>query len=107
MATLVNHDGVTVFDGEFVTDAQPKIVRFPFAFDTPDIVLTGVAIYTPAATERLLTLSTSVPTAWNGTTPALHIYSEGETSDSGDLGTGLGEANSPRGSHMEGIASTQ
>lgn len=108
MAQLIDASGVVVFEGTIVGGgSQPKIVRFPFAFDTSGIVLTGVDIYTPAATEVLLTLSISVTTAWNGTTPALHLYSEGETPDSGDLGTGLDEANSARGSHMEGIATTQ
>ncbi len=49
--------------------AGSVIVRkFPFAFDTPNI-LTGAALYTPTVGDILLDAWIEIDTAWNGTTP--------------------------------------
>ena len=51
------------------TPAGVAIVRkFPFAFDTPNI-LTGAALYTPTVGDVLLDAWMEIDTAWNGTTP--------------------------------------
>jgi hypothetical protein len=42
--------------------------KFPFAFDTADI-LTGAALYTPTIGDILLDAWVEIDTAWNGTTP--------------------------------------
>jgi hypothetical protein len=67
-----------------------KVVRFPFAFDTPDVVLTGIPIYTPAAGEALMGFSyVSVATEWDGTDPYFRLFAQG----SGPIADGF--ANGP------------
>lgn len=59
--------------------AGASIVRkFPFAFDTPNL-LTGAALYTPTAGDILLNAWIQIDTVWNGTTPK------------GDIGTFTGD----------------
>ncbi len=51
-----------------------SVVRFPFAFNTSNIVLTGVPIYPAQKAGDILFLYTiSVTTAWDGTTPRLDL----------------------------------
>lgn len=46
----------------------PVVRKFPFAFDTPDL-LTGAPLYTPTIGDILLDGWVEIGTAWNGTTP--------------------------------------
>lgn len=52
-----------------------RLVRVPIAFDTTDLVLTGIEVYTPAAGDVVLWSQSflSVSTAWNGTTPQINF----------------------------------
>ncbi len=73
------------------------VVRVPLAFNTPNLVLTGTPIWTPAAGDLILygVAILSITTAWNGTTPTLHlgtaasldVYSTAFSGVVGDLGT--------------------
>lgn len=46
-------------------------------FDTPDL-LTGVAIYVPRVGDVILPIGyIDIPEAWNGTTPTMNLFSEG------------------------------
>jgi hypothetical protein len=49
-------------------DGVPRIVKCPFAFDTPGI-LTGAALWTPAVGDLLIDAWLDIVTAWNGTSP--------------------------------------
>lgn len=52
-----------------------KRVRVPYSFDSPDILTTGVVIYTPDDGDVLAYYGTviSVETAFDGTTPKLNL----------------------------------
>lgn len=47
---------------------SPVVRKFPFAFDTPNL-LTGAAVYTPTVGDVLLDAWVEIDTAWDGTTP--------------------------------------
>ncbi len=61
--------------------SQPfRVVNVPIAFDTPGLVLTGIEIYTPAVDDVIPPYITCMPfikTAWDGTTPVLHLGTVG------------------------------
>lgn len=58
-------------------------VRVPLAFDTPDLVVTGITAYTPSVGEiLLLDTSLTITESWDGSSPGLSIYSAGD--DPGD-----------------------
>jgi hypothetical protein len=76
-ATSVAFSGATVTDaGSGVADVSvgaaasgsPRVLKFPFAYDTPGL-LTGHAIYTPTIGDILLDAWFEIDTAWDGTTP--------------------------------------
>lgn len=50
----------------------PVIRKFPFAFDTPNL-LTGAALYTPTVGDVLLDAWLQIDEAWDGTTPLADI----------------------------------
>jgi hypothetical protein len=53
-----------------------RVIRLPIAFDTPNLVLTSVPLFTPVVGDYIGNYSfVAVPvlTAWNGTTPVLHF----------------------------------
>lgn len=53
-----------------------KVVRFPIAFDTPGLVLTGVPIYVPTVGDVILYyagVTLTLPESWDGTTPQLNL----------------------------------
>lgn len=65
-----------------------KVERAPIVFDDPDI-LTGIAVYTPAAGEVLLAGSfVSITTPWNGGFSLLSIFSTGDTPTAFDIAQG-------------------
>ena len=51
-----------------LSPGAPIVRKFPFAFDTPDI-LTGAALYTPTVDDILIDAWIEIDTAWDGTTP--------------------------------------
>jgi len=71
---------------------QPQLVYHVLnvAFDTPGI-LTGVRVLEPSVGDVLVPLGwVSVPTAWDGTTPVLHVLPEGGTVVTDDFMTASG-----------------
>jgi hypothetical protein len=60
--------------------SSPLAVRVPIAFNTPDLVLTGITLYTPTIGDVLLDYVScySVETAWNGSTPFLWLSAGGD-----------------------------
>lgn len=55
-------------DANGTVPGMPVVRKFPFAFDTANI-LTGHTVYTPTSGEFLLDAWIEIETAWNGTTP--------------------------------------
>ncbi len=92
--------------------SQPAI-RVTLAFDTPNFPVVGVPIYTPAVGDTISALGGqgyySVPIAFNGTTPRVVLFFEGDdytTTSIGDDPVGVSGANIPLGTHGETIGDT-
>lgn len=62
-----------------------QVVRVPIAFNTANLVSTGITVYTPAIGDVLLDTSfLSITTAWDGSTPGIYLYSNGDTPGGGN-----------------------
>jgi len=61
-------DGTQSGHVSIANTGMPRVLKFPFAYNTPNL-LTGAAVYTPTAGDLLLDAWVEVDTAWNGTTP--------------------------------------
>lgn len=72
----VDVEGLLNIGGGTSPMSDLTVVRFPFAFDTPDLVLTGVTVYTPSAGDMIGPFwisGLSIPIGWDGSgTPTLH-----------------------------------
>jgi hypothetical protein len=55
-----------------IYNGVPRVLAFPFAFDTPDL-LTGAAVYTPTIGAVLLDAWVEIDIAWDGTTPLCDV----------------------------------
>lgn len=76
--------GIVVVEGVLLD--SDNYIGIPLTFDTPGLVLTGVPVYTPQPGDLLVAAAISIPTtAWNGTTPKLNVYSEGDDPDTDQL----------------------
>jgi hypothetical protein len=76
---FVDTAGVTRLEGTFENGGSQPFVRVPLAFDTPNLVLTGIDAYVPAPGDHVLWINSymSITTAWDGTTPHLNFtYSD-------------------------------
>lgn len=104
-------DGVDPQDAATLSQiggSQPvAVTRVAFAFDTPDI-LTGIPVFTPAADELVALAGISVSEAFNGTTPIVRLFSQGDDPDADDLlgnnGGQIAFADTPIGGHAVSLS---